>query len=172
MPRPYSAYSAYCNMQNMHNMTKYDIFIFCIFCIFNIFSCIFSCICYIFSDIFCIFSFILVHILLHILHILFHILHIYRHILHMKGISCIYMPNISSLSISLVSIGFNENSVKLGNCKPSAPELGHELACIIERRLTGSRALLAQRGLLNMAQPPQHQLPCQPHALQSKLSIP
>ena len=121
----------------------------------------------IFSDIFCIFFCILMHISFHILHMLFHILHIYRHILHMKGISCIYMPNISSLSICLVSIGFNENSVKLGNCKLSAPELGHERACI-ERRL--SRA--PQRGLLRMAPPPQHQLPCQPHALQSKLSIP
>ena len=82
-----------------------------------------------------------------------------------------YIPvqNIASLSISscLVSIGFNENSVKLGNCKPSAPELGHERACI-ERRL--SRA--PQRGLLRMAPSPLPQPPCQTHALQSKLSIP
>ena len=77
------------------------------------------------------------------------------------------MQNIARLSICLVSIGFNENSVKLGNCKPSAPELGHERACT-ERRL--SRA--PQRGLLRMAQPQQPQPPCQPHALQSKLSIP
>ena len=47
----------------------------------------------------------------------------------MSGIFCIYMQNIARLSICLVSIGFNENSVKLGNCKPSAPELGHERAC-------------------------------------------
>ena len=79
------------------------------------------------------------------------------------------MQNIARLSICLVSIGFNENSVKLGNCKPSAPEVGRERACrMIERRL--SRA--PQRGLLRMAQPPQPQPPCQPHALQSKLSIP
>jgi hypothetical protein len=60
------------------------------------------------------------HISFHILHILFHILHIHRHILHMSGIFCIYMQNIGRLSICLVSIGFNENSVQLINCKPSA----------------------------------------------------
>ena len=145
-----STYSAYCLYS-----AYFPTYFLAYFNILSVISCIFSCI--------------LMHILFHILHILFHIRHIHRHILHMSCIFCIYMQNIARLSIcpSLVSIGFNENSVKLCNCRPSAPELGHERACI-ERRL--SRA--PQRGLLRMAQPPQHQLPCRPHALRSKLSIP
>ena len=45
----------------------------------------------------------------------------------------------TSLSICLVSIGFNENSVKLGNCKPPAPELGHERSCTEHRLSRGSQ---------------------------------
>ena len=104
-----------------------------------------------------------------LLHILFYILHIHQYILYFCLTYSAYLcKRWWVLSIFLVSMGLNENSVKLGNSKPSAPVLGHARSCT-ELQLSHK----SQRWLQTLGQPPQrHQRSPPSHALQSQLSIP